>query len=75
VKVTRYLKAVGSNIRKARIRAGLRQVDVTENCGLTYRHYQNIEAGKINLTILTLCRLALAFKVPVRSFLADCDPD
>lgn len=60
-----YLRQIGQNIRAARTSRGLKQVDVQEGSGLTYRHYQNIEAGRVNVTVETLFRLALLFKVPV----------
>lgn len=61
----KYLQHVGRNIKAARIRAGLRQVDIEEKIGLNYRHYQDIEAGKSNLSLETLCRLAKLFKVDI----------
>ena len=64
-RIQSYLKQVGKNIRKAREKSVLRQIDVEEKTGLTYRHYQSIEAGKINVTISTLFRLARLFKVKV----------
>ena len=66
------LKTVGQNIREARIRAGLRQIDVNEKIGLTYRHYQNIEAGRVNLTVTTLCRLSRLFKIGVHELFKEC---
>lgn len=65
------LKKIGQSIRNARKRAGLRQIDVNKKTGLSYRHYQSIEAGEINLTVETLCRLARLFRVPASSFLKD----
>ena len=53
-----YLRLLGNNIKAARVKRGIRQIEVHENCGLSYRHYQNIEAGKVNVTIGTLFRLA-----------------
>jgi transcriptional regulator with XRE-family HTH domain len=66
------MKRVGQNIRDARMAAGLRQIDVNMKAGLTYRHYQNIEAGKINVTLSTLCRLAKLFKTSVRDLVDGC---
>lgn len=60
-----YLKEVGNNLREARKRAGLRQIEVEAKAGVAYRHYQNIEAGKVNVTLETLCRLATAFGTSV----------
>ena len=50
----------------------MRQIDVTEKIGLTYRHYQNIEAGRVNLTVWTLCRLAELFGADIKNLVEDC---
>ena len=60
-----FLKEVGTNLREARKRAGLRQVEVEAKAGVAYRHYQDIEAGKVNVSLDTLCRLASAFNTTV----------
>ena len=59
----KFLKIIAQNLKSARARAGLRQADVEEKIGLTLRHYQSIEAGKVNVTALTLLHLASLFKV------------
>lgn len=61
--VENYLRKVGLNIREARQKAGLTQLQVHERTGLTYRHYQNIEAGRVNVTLETLHRLSVVFAV------------
>ena len=65
MKLSTYLKQLARNIRAARVRVGLRQHDVEELIGLTYRHYQNIEAGKINVRIGTLLILADLYETTV----------
>ena len=70
---SKYLEQVGRNIRAARIKAELRQVDIEEKIGLNYRHYQDIEAGKSNLSIETLYRLAKLFKVDVKELVSSKD--
>lgn len=66
----KYLFKVSKNIRAARIRAGLRQIDIEEKIGLNYRHYQDIEAGKCNLSLQTLYRLARLFKVEIKDLVS-----
>jgi transcriptional regulator with XRE-family HTH domain len=73
MKLAAYLHTVGLTIKAARVRAGLRQIDVNERTGLTYRHYQNIEAGKVNVTVGTLCRLARLFKLSIKDLLHECE--
>ncbi len=63
-----YLRHVGLNIKAARVKAELRQADVEEKTGINYRYYQRIEAGKVNLTLETLYRLAKAFKTNIEEF-------
>jgi transcriptional regulator with XRE-family HTH domain len=72
MRLEHYLKCVGENIRKARRKAGLRQVDVNLKCGLTYRHYQNIEAGKINVTLATLRKIALTLEASIAELVEGC---
>ncbi len=60
-----YLKTIGLNIKAVRAARGKRQVDVSEGTGLAYRHYQNIEAGRVNITFETIFRLSSYFKIPV----------
>lgn len=62
------LKNLGRNLKAARIRAGFKQRDVEDQIGLTYRHYQEIEAGRINLTLETLYRLARLYRTEIREF-------
>lgn len=64
-KLEPYLRQVGRNIKAARVKRGYRQQDVEELIGLTYRHYQSIEAGKINVKIGTLRDLAQLYKTTV----------
>jgi transcriptional regulator with XRE-family HTH domain len=67
----RYLKQVGKNIKGMRIQRGLTQQDVSSQSGLSYRHYQNIEAGKVNVTLETLFRLSMLFRTSVQELILD----
>ena len=71
MKFESYLRQVGRNIRTVRTRTGLKQIDVHVGSGLTYRHYQNIEAGKVNITIETLFRLATFFSIRVEELVME----
>lgn len=68
---TVYLGRLGRNIKAARTRCGLKQIDVHVSSGLTYRHYQNIEAGRVNVTVETLFRLAKLYKVRIEDLVKD----
>ena len=63
------LKKVGNRIRACRIKAGLNQEEV-ENFGVSWKHYQKIEAGQTNTTVKILYKLAKAFKCHPREFLS-----
>lgn len=52
-----FLKLLGSQIRQARKKMSLSQAKASEAIGIDYRHYQNIEGGKINLRLDTLLKL------------------
>ncbi len=71
VTFSRYLRLLGRNIKAARASSGLKQIDVSTGSGLSYRHYQNIEAGKVNVTIETLFRLAKLYKISIRDLVNE----
>lgn len=60
--MSKLAKLIGNRIREMRKEKGLRQEDM-ENFGLNYRYYQDIEAGKANLTLATIEKIAEAFEV------------
>jgi transcriptional regulator with XRE-family HTH domain len=67
----RYLRHLGRNIKAARARTGLKQIDVSAVSGLSYRHYQSIEAGKVNVTVETLYRLSKLYKISIHDLVRD----
>lgn len=60
-----YLRRVGHRIKAARLKCGLRQVDVEELIGISARHYQKIEAGRVNVTLETIYKLARLYQSDV----------
>ncbi len=62
------LRKVGVRIRACRIKAGLKQEDV-EDFGVSWKHFQRIEAGTTNATVKILYKLAKAFKCYPKDFL------
>jgi transcriptional regulator with XRE-family HTH domain len=71
MKFDAYLRQLGKNIKAARTRRGMKQMDIHEGSGVTYRHYQNIEAGRVNVTIETLFRLAAILGVRIEELVRD----
>jgi transcriptional regulator with XRE-family HTH domain len=53
---------LGQRIRELRVAKGLTQWEMAER-GLSYKYYQRIEAGKVNLTLNSLEKLAAALEV------------
>ena len=49
---------IAFNIAWYRKKCGLRQIDVSEKTGINYRYYQDIEAGKRNITLDTLQKIS-----------------
>lgn len=59
-----YTRAVGANVRKARLRRGLTQEQVAAR-GFTYRFFQELERGVRNPSLRMLHELATALDVTV----------
>lgn len=60
---------IGNRIRELRKSRGLRQEDMAR-FGLSYKYYQRIEAGKVNMTLKTLEKIAGALAVDAAELLA-----
>jgi transcriptional regulator with XRE-family HTH domain len=67
-KENRILKNLGERIRKIRLGKGIRQNEIAYRCHFDKSSYNNIEAGKRNMTILTLYKIANALDEPVENF-------
>lgn len=57
------LKRIGSNIKKYRELKGMTQEALAAKAGLAVRHIQKIEAGTVNLTMMTLGKISSALNV------------
>lgn len=55
----------GREIRKARVSAGLTQAEVAERLHATATYITNVEAGRVNLTLGQLSRIAAAMGADV----------
>lgn len=56
------VKALRANLRRRRNELGITQEVAAERMQIAARHYQKIEAGELNLTLRTLCKLADALR-------------
>lgn len=54
---------MGANVRRARWAAGLTQEEAAAQTGVDLRHYQDIEAGRVDPKLSTLANLAHEFRV------------
>jgi transcriptional regulator with XRE-family HTH domain len=57
MEMDQFLKEFGKALKTTRKQMGLSQVTAAQNMRIDYRHYQNIEGGKINLRLDTLIKL------------------
>ena len=62
---TKLAMALGKQIRRLRQERDWTLEEAADRADLDWKHLQKVEAGKINVTLVTLDRLACAFKVPV----------
>jgi transcriptional regulator with XRE-family HTH domain len=60
---------IGNRIKELRKARNLRQEDMAR-FGLSYKYYQRIEAGKVNMTLKTLEKIAGALGVDAAELLA-----
>jgi len=65
------LKKVGAKIKEVRISKGLSQVELVSKMELSTdpNNISRLEAGRNNLTIFTLARIAEALEVPMKELI------
>ena len=61
-------RAVGRNVKRLRIAAGLSQAKLAERMGVDRAYVSDLEFGERNPTILTLWHTAKALGVKLRQF-------
>jgi transcriptional regulator with XRE-family HTH domain len=60
-----YLKKLGANIKKVRIAKRLKQVELANACNFDRQNMYHIEAGRHNLTIINIRKIAKELGVTV----------
>lgn len=65
------LKSIGAKIKSSRLKKGIRQNEVAYRCNFDKSSYSNIEAGKRNITLITLFKIAHALEVDVSQLIED----
>jgi transcriptional regulator with XRE-family HTH domain len=52
-----FLKGIGKNLSALRKSKSILQSEASSLSGISYRYYQNIEAGRANITLSTFFKL------------------
>lgn len=69
-----YLKFLGANVHRRRVRLGKSQEDLEETSGLDVRFIRRVERGSVNLRFDTFIRLAEALGVEPGQLLLRLKP-
>ncbi len=70
-KEAKLLKSLGKKIKSIRLNKGLRQNEIAYRCNFDKSSYNNIEAGKRNITIITLYKIAFALEESIETFFIE----
>lgn len=54
---------IAAHIRRERLAAGLSQEEAAARASIGYKRWQEVESGRVNMTIRTLARIAAALDV------------
>ncbi|WP_075071588.1 helix-turn-helix domain-containing protein [Gemmatimonas phototrophica] len=68
-------RSLGRAVRVTRNAKGLTQEEVARRSGFGWRHIQKIEAGEVNATLRTICRVAHALDVDPGDLLKEIRVD
>lgn len=60
---TEVLHAIGRQLREARLKRGLTQVEVADKANLNDGYYSRVERGEANLSVVTLESILKVLKV------------
>lgn len=63
-------RALGARVRELRHAADWTLEEAAERSDVDWKHLQKIEAGTLNVTLVTLVRLAVGFRQPLHTFFA-----
>ena len=62
---------LAANVRRLRKARGMTQESAAHEIGIVPRHFQKLEAGELNITLHTLCKVASALRVGVAELFAN----
>ena len=66
-------RALGARVRALRHAADWTLEEAAERSDIDWKHFQKIEAGMLNVTLVTLVRLSVGFRQPLHAFFAPND--
>lgn len=66
-------RALGARVRAMRHAADWTLEQAAERCDMDWKHLQKIEAGSLNVTLVTLVRLSVGFRQPLHVFFAPVE--
>lgn len=69
----RLLTALGERVRKYRNKTGMSQEDFADKAGLDRTYISLIERGLRNPYLSTLCRIAVALDIDVKTLISGLD--
>jgi transcriptional regulator with XRE-family HTH domain len=67
-------KALGARTRALRNAEGWTLEEAGERCQIEWKHLQRLEKGALNLTLVTLVRLAVGFRIELEALFVAADP-
>jgi transcriptional regulator with XRE-family HTH domain len=65
---TRFLTALGARIKELRLKNDMTQNDLAIACNFEKASMSRIEAGKTNVTVLTLKKISIVLQVELYEF-------
>jgi len=68
---TKFLAKLGARIKELRTRKHMTQNDLAIQCEFEKASMSRIEAGKTNVTVLTLQKISEALNTDIREFFED----
>ena len=63
-----FLANLGSTIKKFRIEKSMTQQMLASLCDFEKASMSRIESGKINVSVLTLKKISISLKIPIKEF-------
>ena len=67
----RFLKQLGFKLRSIRLERGWTLEQTEEHGWVSWRHLQQIETGRKNITVASLHQLSRVYKMPMSKILED----